>query len=55
MTGFAWGNLSTIATSLTYLYVALQAIQMQRDVCAKGGSCTFIFGANATPMLNLRQ
>jgi ATP-binding cassette, subfamily B, bacterial len=26
MTGFAWGNLSTIATSLTYLYVALQAI-----------------------------
>src|ERR1700682_353942 len=26
MTGFAWGNLSTIAASLTYLYVALQAI-----------------------------
>jgi ATP-binding cassette subfamily B protein len=26
MTGFAWGNLSTIATSLTYLYIALQAI-----------------------------
>ncbi len=26
LTGFAWGNLSTIATSLTYLYVALQAI-----------------------------
>jgi ATP-binding cassette, subfamily B, bacterial len=26
MTGFAWGNLSTVATSLTYLYVALQAI-----------------------------
>lgn len=26
MTGFAWGNLSTIATSLTYLYVALQAV-----------------------------
>jgi ATP-binding cassette subfamily B protein len=26
MTGFAWGNLSTFATSLTYLYVALQAI-----------------------------
>ncbi len=24
--GFAWGNLSTVATSLTYLYVALQAI-----------------------------
>ncbi len=24
--GFAWGNLSTAATSLTYLYVALQAI-----------------------------
>src|SRR5437660_6185933 len=26
MTGFALGNISTIATSLTYLYVALQAI-----------------------------
>lgn len=26
MTGFAWGNLSTVTTSLTYLYVALQAI-----------------------------
>src|ERR1700726_570056 len=26
MTGFAWGNLSTIATSVTYLYVALQPI-----------------------------
>jgi hypothetical protein len=38
----------------TEQYVALQAIQMQRDVCAKG-SCTFIYGANATPLLNLRQ
>jgi len=38
----------------TEQYVALQAIQMQRDVCAKGG-CTFIYGANATPLLNLRQ
>jgi ATP-binding cassette subfamily B protein len=26
LTGFAWGNLSTLATSLTYLYVAVQAI-----------------------------
>jgi ATP-binding cassette, subfamily B, bacterial len=26
LTGFAWGNLSTIVTSLTYLYVALKAI-----------------------------
>ncbi len=26
LTGFLWGNLSTIATSVTYLYVALQAI-----------------------------
>ena len=26
LTGFAWGNLSTVATSVTYLYVALQAI-----------------------------
>lgn len=38
----------------TEQYVALQAIQMQRDVCAKG-NCTFIYGANATPLLNLRQ
>ena len=26
LAGFAWGNLSTIATSATYLYVAMQAI-----------------------------
>jgi ATP-binding cassette, subfamily B, bacterial len=26
LAGFGWGNLSTIATSLTYLYVALQAV-----------------------------
>ena len=38
----------------TEQYVALQAIAMQRDVCAKGG-CTFLFGGNATPLLNLRQ
>src|SRR5215210_1104589 len=38
----------------TEQYVALQAIQMQRDVCSKG-TCTFIYGANATPLLNLRQ
>lgn len=38
----------------TEQYVALQAIQMQRDVCGKG-TCTFIYGANATPLLNLRQ
>lgn len=38
----------------TEQYVALQAIQMQRDVCSKGG-CTFLFGGNATPLLNLRQ
>jgi hypothetical protein len=37
----------------TEQYVALQAIQMQRDVCAKGG-CTFLFGGNATPLVNLR-
>jgi regulator of protease activity HflC (stomatin/prohibitin superfamily) len=35
-------------------YVALRAIEMQREVCAKG-TCTFLFGANATPLLNLRQ
>jgi len=38
----------------TEQYVALQAIQMQRDVCTKGG-CTFLFGGNATPLINLRQ
>jgi regulator of protease activity HflC (stomatin/prohibitin superfamily) len=38
----------------TEQYVSLQAIQMQREVCAKGG-CTFLFGANATPLINLRQ
>src|SRR5256714_1738979 len=26
LTGFLWGNLSTIATSVTYLYVAVQAV-----------------------------
>ncbi|HYM51796.1 MAG TPA: ABC transporter ATP-binding protein [Candidatus Limnocylindrales bacterium] len=26
LAGFAWGNLSTVATSLTYLYVAVQAV-----------------------------
>jgi len=35
-------------------YVALQAIQMQREVCSKA-NCTFIYGASATPLLNLRQ
>jgi hypothetical protein len=34
-------------------YVALQAIQMQRDVCAKGG-CTFLFGGNAVPLINMK-
>src|SRR2546423_1808198 len=29
LTGFLWGNLSTIATSVTYLYVALQAIAVR--------------------------
>lgn len=38
----------------TEQYVALQAIQMQREVCSKN-NCTFIYGANATPLLNLRQ
>jgi uncharacterized membrane protein YqiK len=38
----------------TEQYVALRAIEMQREVCAKG-TCTFLFGANATPLLNLRQ
>lgn len=38
----------------TEQYVALQALQMQRDVCAKGG-CTFLFGGNATPLINLQK
>ena len=34
-------------------YVALQAIQMQREVCAKG-SCTFLYGGNAVPLINMK-
>lgn len=34
-------------------YVALRALEMQREVCAKGG-CTFLFGGNATPLINLK-
>lgn len=34
-------------------YVALQAIQMQREVCSKGG-CTFLFGGNAVPLINMK-
>ena len=37
----------------TEQYVSLRAIEMQRDVCAKG-TCTFLFGGNATPLVNLR-
>lgn len=37
----------------TEQYVALQAIEMQRAVCSKGG-CTFLFGGNATPLINLK-
>jgi len=37
----------------TEQYVALRAIEMQREVCAKGG-CTFLFGGNATPLINLK-
>jgi hypothetical protein len=34
-------------------YVALQAIQMQREVCGKG-TCTFLYGGNAVPLINLK-
>jgi regulator of protease activity HflC (stomatin/prohibitin superfamily) len=34
-------------------YVALQAIQMQREVCSKG-SCTFLYGGNAVPLINMK-
>ena len=37
----------------TEQYVALQAIQMQREACAKGG-CTFMFGGNAVPFINVK-
>ena len=34
-------------------YVALQAIQMQRDVCGKG-TCTILYGGNAVPLINMK-
>ena len=34
-------------------YVARQAIQMQREVCVKGG-CTFLYGGNAVPLINMK-
>ena len=34
-------------------YVALRAIEMQREVCSKGG-CTFLFGSGATPLVSLK-
>jgi regulator of protease activity HflC (stomatin/prohibitin superfamily) len=37
----------------TEQYVSLRAIEMQREVCGKGG-CTFLFGGNATPLLNIK-
>jgi regulator of protease activity HflC (stomatin/prohibitin superfamily) len=37
----------------TEQYVSLRAIEMQREVCAKGG-CTFLFGGGATPIINLK-
>ncbi len=37
----------------TEQYVSLRAIEMQREVCAKG-TCTFLFGGNATPLLNIK-
>ena len=37
----------------TEQYVALQAIAMQREACAKG-TCTFIFGANSVPLINVK-
>jgi regulator of protease activity HflC (stomatin/prohibitin superfamily) len=38
----------------TEQYVALRALEMQRDVCGKSGNCTFLFGGNATPLINLK-
>ena len=32
---------------------ALQAIQMQREVCGKG-TCTFLYGGNAVPLINMK-
>ena len=36
-------------------FLALETIKMQRDVCAKGGTCTFFIGGNVTPVLNVKK
>lgn len=35
-------------------YIQLQEIQMKRDVCAKTGACTFLFGTGATPLFTVK-
>lgn len=35
-------------------YLRLEAIKMQREVCA-GGKCSFILGGNAVPTLDLHR
>ena len=34
-------------------FIQLETIKMQRDVCAKEGTCTFVLGGGAVPMLNI--
>lgn len=35
-------------------YVELEAIKMQRDVCAAGGKCTFLIGGGVVPTLDVK-
>jgi len=35
-------------------FLQLEAIKMQREVCGRQGACTFLLGAGATPVLNVR-
>ena len=50
---FAAGAGAEAVTVWQYRYVALQAIQIQREVCVKGG-CTLLHGGNAVPLINMR-
>lgn len=36
-------------------FLALETIKMQRDVCAKGGTCTFFIGGNVTPVMDVKK
>ena len=34
-------------------FLQLERIKMQRDVCARGGTCTFFIGGGASPVLDV--